>query len=82
IEAGACGAPVIAFNRGSIPEIVKTGVTGFVVEDVEGMVDAIQNLDVIDRAACRAHVLEQFSVERMADGYEAVYRKLLGEDAA
>lgn len=78
IEAMACGCPVIAFNRGAIPEIVKTGVTGYVVEDVEGMVDALSNIDSIDRAACRAHVLEHFTVERMAEGYEKLYRKLAG----
>jgi glycosyltransferase involved in cell wall biosynthesis len=82
IEAMACGCPVIAFNRGAIPEIIKTGVTGYVVEDVEGMVDALNNIDAIDRAACRAHALENFNVGRMTDGYEAVYRRLLGEEAA
>ncbi len=76
IEAMATGCPVIAFNRGSIPEIIKTGVTGYVVEDVEGMMDAIHSLDSISRAACRAHALTNFSVERMADGYEAIYKKL------
>lgn len=79
IEAMATGCPVIAFNRGAIPEIVKTGVTGYVVEDVEGMVDAIHNLDAISRAACRAHALTNFSVEKMTDGYEAVYKKLAPE---
>jgi glycosyltransferase involved in cell wall biosynthesis len=80
IEAGACGCPVIAFNRGAIPEIINTGVTGYVVEDVEGMIDAMQNIDAISREACRAHVLENFNVGRMADGYEAIYRKLMGEE--
>jgi len=79
IEAMATGCPVVAFNRGSIPEIVKTGVTGFVVEDVEGMIDALSNIQHISRAACRAHALENFSVEKMADGYEAVYNKLVGQ---
>jgi glycosyltransferase involved in cell wall biosynthesis len=77
IEAMACGCPVIAFNRGSVPEIIKTGVTGFVVEDLEGMVDAIGALPQIDREACRAHALSHFSAERMTDGYEAVYKKIL-----
>lgn len=76
IEAMACGCPVIAFNRGSIPEIVKTGVTGYVVEDVEGMIDALNNIEAIERAACRRHALQNFSVEKMADGYEAIYQKL------
>lgn len=80
IEAGACGCPVIAFNRGAIPEIIKTGVTGYVVEDVEGMVDAMHNIDAISRAACRAHVLEHFNVRRMTDGYEAIYKKFAGDE--
>lgn len=78
IEAMATGCPVIAFNRGSIPEIVKTGVTGYVVEDVEGMVDALNNIGAIDRAACRKHVLEHFTAKKMADGYEKIYKKLAG----
>jgi len=77
IEAMACGCPVIAMNKGSIPEIIKTGVTGYVVEDVEGMIDAVLAIDKIDRAACRARALEMFNVERMADGYEAIYQRLL-----
>jgi glycosyltransferase involved in cell wall biosynthesis len=81
IEAMACGCPVIAFNRGAIPEIIKTGETGFVVEDVEGMIDAMHNIDAIDRAACRAHALQNFNVGRMTDGYEAVYRELLAHEA-
>ncbi len=76
IEAMACGCPVIAFNRGAIPELIKTGVTGYVVEDVEGMMDALHNIDAISRAACREHALTNFSVEKMADGYEAIYKRL------
>lgn len=79
IEAMACGCPVIAFHRGAIPEIIKTGVTGFVVEDVEGMVDALHNIDSIDRADCRKHALENFSVAKMTDAYEALYKELAGE---
>lgn len=77
IEAMATGCPVIAFNRGSIPEIVKTGETGFVVEDVEGMVDALSNIGAIDRARCRQHALDNFSARKMADGYERIYRRLI-----
>ena len=77
IEAMACGCPVIAFNRGSIPELVKSGVTGYVVEDIEGMLEAVQNIGQIDRKACRAHALENFNVAKMADAYEAVYKQLL-----
>ena len=77
IEAMACGCPVIALNRGSIPEIIKSGETGYVVEDTESMVDAVEMLKSIDRAACRAHALQSFSVKRMADEYEEIYRKLI-----
>lgn len=80
IEAMACGCPVIAFNRGSIPELVRTGVTGYVVQDTVAMVDAVDNIHAIDRAACREHALENFNVARMTDGYEAVYQKILSGD--
>ncbi len=80
IEAMACGTPVIAFNRGSVPEIVKDGVTGFVVDPakgVAGLVEAIKKIDTIDRAACRKHVENNFSVAKMVEGYEKVYQKVL-----
>jgi glycosyltransferase involved in cell wall biosynthesis len=80
IEAMACGCPVVAMNRGSIPEIVQNGVTGYVVEDVEGMAAAVEGIENIDRAACREHALTNFSAERMADGYEAMYTKMLERD--
>lgn len=77
IEAAACGCPVVAFNRGAIPEIVKDGVTGYIVEDIEEMADAIGRVGMIDRAACRAHALEHFSAKCMADEYLALYERLL-----
>jgi glycosyltransferase involved in cell wall biosynthesis len=82
IEAMACGCPVVAMNRGSIPEVIQNGVTGYVVEDVEGMIAAVEGIGNIDRKACRDHALANFSVEKMADGYEAIYEKLhmLGKD--
>lgn len=79
IEAMACGTPVIAYNRGSVPEIVKDGVTGFIVEPergIEGLVEAVKRIGEIDRAACRRHVEENFTIEKMVDGYERVYRKV------
>ncbi|MGH7312651.1 MAG: glycosyltransferase family 4 protein [Candidatus Rokuibacteriota bacterium] len=76
IEAMACGTPVIARPCGSVPEIVAPGLSGFVVDTVDEMVDAVKRVDAIDRAACRRHVEERFSVARMADGYEAIYRRL------
>jgi glycosyltransferase involved in cell wall biosynthesis len=77
IEAMACGAPVVAFGLGAIPELVQNGVTGFVVENVEEMVEAVKRIGTIDRAACRAHALKNFSAKRMADGYEEVYRRAI-----
>lgn len=80
IEAMACGTPVIAYNRGSVSEIVKDGVTGFVVDPargIDGLVEAIKRIDEIDRAACRRHVEEHFTVEKMVDQYEALYSEIL-----
>lgn len=76
-EAMACGTPVIAFNRGSVPEIVKHGKTGFVVEDEKGLIDAIKIIDKIDRAECRKHVEKHFTIERMVDAYGEVYEKII-----
>jgi len=78
IEAMACGTPVIAYNRGSMPELIEDGVNGFLVDDLDGAVAAIGRVGEIDRAACRRTVVERFSVERMADDYLALYRRLLG----
>jgi len=76
IEAMACGTPVIARPCGSVPEIIAPGLSGFVVDTLDEMVEAVKRVDAIDRAACRRHVEERFSAERMADGYEAIYRRL------
>jgi glycosyltransferase involved in cell wall biosynthesis len=76
IEAMACGTPVIARPCGSVPELVEAGRTGFVVDTVEELADAVKRVHTIDRAACRRHVEERFSVERMVDDYESIYRSL------
>lgn len=81
IEAAACGCPVVAFKRGSIPEIVKHGKTGFVVEDVEEMVEAVSQIQKIKRRDCRKHALQDFSATRMADEYEKLYLKALQKRA-
>src|SRR5262249_6455927 len=77
IEAMACGTPVIAFRRGSIPEVLQDGVTGFVVDDVDQAVAAVDRLGEIDRAACRRAFVERFSAARMAKDYLAVYERLV-----
>ena len=79
IEAMACGTPVIAFNRGSVPEIVEDGVTGFIVEDVEGAIAAVARLHTLDRARVRRRFEERFTARRMAEDYLSVYRSLAGE---
>ena len=78
VEAMACGTPVIACNRGSMPELIDDGVTGFLVDNVDEAVEAISRIDEIDRAACRAAVAARFTVDRMADRYLDLYRSLLG----
>jgi len=77
IEAMACGTPVIAIRRGSMPELIDDGVSGFLVDDVAGAIAAVGRLGEIDRAACRAAVAERFTVERMADRYIDLYRRIL-----
>ena len=76
VEAMAYGAPVITRRCGSTPEIVLDGVSGFVCDDDEAIVRAIGQIDRLDRAACRRRVEERFSVERMADDYEAIFMGL------
>ncbi|MEG8040663.1 glycosyltransferase family 4 protein [Sphingomonas sp. LR60] len=78
IEAMACGTPVIATRRGSMPELIADGVTGFLVDTPAEAVAAIERAGEIDRAACRRAVAERFSVARMADDYIALYRRILG----
>jgi glycosyltransferase involved in cell wall biosynthesis len=79
IEAMACGTPVIALNRGSVPEVVKDGETGYIVNTIDEMVAAVHNLDKIDRSACRKHVEENFSIDHMVDNYEAVFEDVIAK---
>jgi glycosyltransferase involved in cell wall biosynthesis len=77
MEAAACGTPVIALRRGALPEVVRDGVTGYVVDSVEEMAQAVAHLDEIKSAACRRHAEQNFSAARMADGYERLYRQVV-----
>jgi glycosyltransferase involved in cell wall biosynthesis len=77
IEALACGTPVIAFRRGSIPEIIENGVTGFVVDTVEEAVEAVERIDELDRRRCRHEFEERFSARRMAADYLALYERMI-----
>ena len=77
VEAMACGTPVIAYNRGSMPELIEHGVTGFLVDSFDEAVAAIGRVGEIDRAACRAAAARRFSVERMTADYLALYERIL-----
>ncbi|KKS82937.1 MAG: Glycosyltransferase [Candidatus Wolfebacteria bacterium GW2011_GWC1_43_10] len=76
IEAMACGTPVIGFRKGSVPEIVEHGKTGFVADTPEEMIKAIGRLPEINRKICRKTVEERFSLKQMVDKYEKIYEKL------
>jgi glycosyltransferase involved in cell wall biosynthesis len=77
IEAMSCGTPVIAFNRGSVPEVVEQGVTGFVVETAEDAAAAVEQALELDRARIRATFEQRFTSDIMAMNYEAAYRSVL-----
>jgi glycosyltransferase involved in cell wall biosynthesis len=82
VEAMACGTPVIGRRRGSVPEVVDEGVTGFVVEDLDDAVRAIDRAADLDRRAVRARCAERFSRDRMVDDYVDVYDRVLSERGA
>ena len=77
IESMACGTPVIAFNRGSVPEVIDHGVTGYIVEDVQGAVAALQRLDELSRSEIRAQFERRFSSKTMARNYVDAYSALI-----
>ncbi len=77
LESLACGTPVVAFNRGSVPEIIVNGKVGFAVDSFEEFLKAIIDVQYLDPKECRRHVEEFFNVERMTDQYEVLYKKLI-----
>jgi len=77
IEAMACGLPVIAYPLGSVPEIIKEGVSGFLVHNIEEAAAALKNLSAIDRRKCRRAFEERFSVKRMAQEYLTIYDRII-----
>ena len=76
VEAMACGTPVIARPFGSVPEILESGRTGLIGDTVEELVEAVKRIETIERAECRQEFERRFTVERMVDDYEAIYRSL------
>jgi glycosyltransferase involved in cell wall biosynthesis len=85
IEAMACGTPVVALRRGSVPEVVEDGVTGLICDQPDKLAKAIIDVDEINPAACRERVTEHFGVDRLGAGYEQAYghavRKVYNEMA-
>lgn len=80
IEALACGTPVIAFRRGSVPEVIEDGVTGFICDDVEQAVHAVDRLSELSRATCRHELERRFTAGRMAEDYLSAYRHLIARN--
>ncbi len=81
IEAMACGTPTIAYPRGSVPEVIDEGVTGFLVESIEAAVQAVERVSTLSRALCRQRFEERFTSTRMARDYVAIYERLVEEEA-
>ena len=77
IEAMACGTPVIGFNHGSVSEVISHGVTGFIVDSIDEAMQAVKRVKSLDRAEVRTCFERRFSVDVMAQGYEAAYRTVL-----
>ena len=80
IEAMSCGTPVIAFNRGSVPEVIEDALTGFIVEDEAAAIAAVGYLDGLDRTMVRACFEQRFTARRMAEDYLATYSRLTADD--
>jgi glycosyltransferase involved in cell wall biosynthesis len=78
MEASACGTPVIAFRTGALPEIVDHGRTGFIVDGVEQMAQAMTDVDKLDPAFCRSSARVRFSAESMTAEYLDLYERLIG----
>jgi glycosyltransferase involved in cell wall biosynthesis len=80
IEAMACGTPVVAFGRGSVPEIVDDGITGFIVDNEDEAAQAAAAASRLDRARVRRVFEQRFTARRMAEDYLNVYRRLIARD--
>jgi len=75
----ACATPVVAFRRGSVPEVVDEGVTGFIVDDVAGAVAALERVGQLDRRAVRETFLRRFTVSRMVRDYLDIYERTIDQ---
>jgi glycosyltransferase involved in cell wall biosynthesis len=79
VESMATGTPVIAYPKGSLPELVDDGVTGFLVDDLDAAEEAVKHVPELDRRACRLHAEKHFSAERMVDDYIGLYERIVAE---
>jgi glycosyltransferase involved in cell wall biosynthesis len=79
IESMAAGTPVVAFRKGSVPEVIEHGRTGFIVDNVDEMVEAVRHIDEIDPAECRRAAEERFGLRQFVLAHERAYRDLLDE---
>jgi hypothetical protein len=77
IEAMACGTPVIAFDNGSVPEVLEDAVTGFIVHGEDQAVEAVQRIGLLDRARIRGEFERRFTAQRMAQNYLKLYARLI-----
>jgi glycosyltransferase involved in cell wall biosynthesis len=77
IEALACGTPILAYRRGSVPEIINNGHTGFICESVDEMVKSVPEISTLERCHCRQIFEQRFTVERMVQNYLSVYEHLV-----
>jgi glycosyltransferase involved in cell wall biosynthesis len=80
-EANAAGVPVVAMDRGSCREVIRDGVTGFLVDGAEGAARVLDRFPELNRMACRQRVEQCFSVDTMVRGYEQVYAEILEREA-
>jgi glycosyltransferase involved in cell wall biosynthesis len=81
VESLATGTPVVAFSRGSMPELLRDGVTGWLVDDADGAARAVERLDRLDRAACRIDAVTRFSAARMVSDYERLFARVVADRA-
>jgi glycosyltransferase involved in cell wall biosynthesis len=79
VESMAAGTPVVAMNLGATPEVIGSGISGYLCDTVEECIAAVSKAAELDRRACRDYVKTHFSFQAMTDGYEAVYQNLLAE---
>lgn len=82
IESMACGTPVVAYPRGSVPEILSEGISGFMVQNIDEAVETVQRIGEIDRQACRCHFEQNFTAERMAHDYLNLYKLLIDQQSS